>query len=368
MYKMAVDKDEYFGYVFPATVAMLAGLYFLPSAINTVHVLNKIDFEKLYKRGISLVVIGFVAGFMPFLGFAGYLLINLKYIGLFYVYFSGHPKRYYWVVIIFVSLFLSSIAEGMFHDLLIWGVFFLPVYFITRNSSFMYRSILISLGFLLVLVIQMSKSDIRSESWSSNLTSSQKYAFGVQTIYDKLTHPSAYFSDDNIASNVTRINQGWIISNVMDHVPAREPFANGETVKSSIIASLFPRFILPDKEIAGGRNNMQKYAGITLNQNTSMDISQVGEAYANFGTVGGILFMFVLGLFFAFAIRFIENKSLNYPELLIWLPLLFIQVIKAETSLITILNHFVKASLITWFFFSPWGQSFLSGRFFRRNN
>ena len=84
----------------------------------------------------------------------------------------------------------------------------------------------------------------------------------------------------------------------MNNVPSQTPFARGETIRNALVASVFPRFLYPDKPIAGGRENMENYAGISLNENTSMDISQVGEAYANFGEMGGIIMMFVLGLFF----------------------------------------------------------------------
>ena len=115
--------------------------------------------------------------------------------------------------------------------------------------------------------------------------------------------------------------------------------------------------------MAGGQANMENYAGITLNENTSMDISQVGEAYADYGVSGGIIMMFILGLFSNLVITFVEKKCLKYPELVLWLPLLYLQVIKAETSLVTVLNHLVKASMVTWFFFSPWGSKILDYRF-----
>ena len=59
-------------------------------------------------------------------------------------------------------------------------------------------------------------------------------------------------AENQFGNIVVRINQGWIIAKVMDNVPSREPYANGETVKNAIIASIFPRFVDPDKAIAGG--------------------------------------------------------------------------------------------------------------------
>ena len=99
-----------------------------------------------------------------------------------------------------------------------------------------------------------------------------------------------------------------------------------------------------------------------------MDISQVGEAYANFGASGGMIFMLFLGLFFNWIINIISRWGNRYPDLIFWLPLIFLQVVKAETSLVTVLNHLTKAMLVTWFFFSPWGNFFINSQFLKRKS
>ena len=353
-YRMAVSKEIYFGYVFPATVAMLIGLYSFSSNINVLERLNKIDFDKAYRKGVILIIIGVVANSLTFLGFLGFLLNGLKYIGLFYVFFSGHRYRYLWVIGVMGSLFLDSLGMGMFHDLLLWGTFFLSIFFITNKSSLMFRTLVICFGIICAMAIQISKSEIRSKNWNQNEYSAIKlFTYGLQTITDKFSNTDEFFSDENIGNQVTRLNQGWIIANVMDFIPSEAPYANGESVKESIIAAIFPRFIMDTKAKAGGWDNIHRYSSVQINEGTSMDISQVGEAYANFGVYGGIIMMFLLGLFFGWIINFVEKKSINNPELLLWLPLLFLQVVKAETSLVTILNHLVKASIVVWIFFTP---------------
>jgi len=41
--------------------------------------------------------------------------------------------------------------------------------------------------------------------------------------------------------------------------------------------------------------------------------------------------------------------SWNYPSLILWLPLLFLQVVKAETDFVVVLNHLIKASIVVSF-------------------
>ena len=76
-----------------------------------------------------------------------------------------------------------------------------------------------------------------------------------------------------------------------------------------------------------------------------MGMSLMGEAYANFGKMG-ILFLgfwgFVLSGFWNFLIR----KSKKKIIILFFLPLIFLQVVKAETELVVVLNHMVKASIL----------------------
>lgn len=361
-YRMAVDKIVYFGYVLPATVAFIVGIYLK---------LNKTPYKpnfspnvNYYQKGIMLILIGFVFEYLPGAGFIGYLLAALKYVGAFYMILTPHKNKYYWIALVFGYLFfLRSLVSGGFHELLLWSCFLLILNFYFNHKSFLFRFSLIFIGFFFVFILQLVKPSYRSQI--SENSSESKTTIFFKLVSDKLFGNDPLFSNEDISYNVIRINQGWIISNVMNYVPTQQPFANGKTVQDAIIASIFPRFLFPNKAIAGGHLNMEKYAGITLNESTSMDISQVGEAYANFGVMGGILMMFILGLFSNMVITFVEKKCLHHPELILWLPLLYLQVVKAETSLVTVLNHLVKASIVTWFFFSPWGYKVLSYKFGR---
>jgi hypothetical protein len=204
-----------------------------------------------------------------------------------------------------------------------------------------------------LLILQVSKQDIRDVAWNGNIPATQRAIISLKTLSSKVTGKEKIFSDDVIPNLVVRINQGWIISSIMDYIPAQKDFVRGETVRESLEAAIYPRFLKKDKAKSGGQRNMLLYAGITLNQNTSMDISQVGEAWANYGMWGGILMMLCMGLFMAVVFWIIEVRALKNPELILWIPFLFLQVVKAETSLVTMLNHLIKAALITWFFFLP---------------
>lgn len=359
-YQMKVDKSIYFSYVLPATLAFMIGIFIKLS--KTQYKPNFLSTVDYYQKGLILIILGFLFEFLPWFGFLGYLLAGLKYAGAFYMVLTKNEKRYLWIGLVFSYLFfIRTLAGGMFHEMLLWSCFLLILIFYFNRKSILFRFSIIFFGFFFVFIIQLVKPDYR-EQIGKNIED-ENYIIFFKLVSSKFIGDQPLFSDEVIASNVVRLNQGWIISNVMNYIPAQRPYANGKTIKDAVIASVFPRFLYPDKPVAGGRENMENYAGITLNASTSMDISQVGEAYANFGVIGGIIMMFFMGLFFNAVITFVEKKCQKHPELILWIPLLFLQVIKAETSLVTVLNHLVKASLVTWFFFSPYGQKILNYRF-----
>ena len=79
-----------------------------------------------------------------------------------------------------------------------------------------------------------------------------------------------------------------------------------------------------------------------------MGISPIGEAFANFGTEGGIVFMAFFGFFFAALYNFMLRHVLKRPDFLFWIPLIFYQGIKAETEIVVVLNQIVKGAIICY--------------------
>jgi hypothetical protein len=148
-----------------------------------------------------------------------------------------------------------------------------------------------------------------------------------------------------------RLNQGWIIARIMNYMPEKQPFVRGETIETALYAALVPRILVPGKIKAGGRANFERFTGTPLPETTSMDISLVGEGYANFGLLGGMVFIFLVSLLYNWVIVKVIELSKNNPTLILWIPLLFFQVMKAETDFATVFNYLTKAALVTFLAF-----------------
>ena len=174
---------------------------------------------------------------------------------------------------------------------------------------------------------------------------------------NRLSNPRELFSEETLFGLNHRFNQGWLISVAMDRVPKVVPYANGETIGISLLASLVPRVFWPDKPESGGKYNMERFLG-WKNTGFSMNISPVGEAWVNFGAIGGIAFMFSYGLALRFFFYFLIKLTYLTPTLIFWFPLIFFYVIITESDVLTVFNHLIKTSFFVWLIFFTYSKLF----------
>ena len=350
-YYMYVTEFTYMSYVVPAYLALVFFMIFTAKKVN------KFDFSVIqihsYSRfGIVILIIGIFSDIIrssvpESLQFLLLLLANFKYIGAIILFFSNKKKHKYIFYASLLYLVIISLRGGFFHDLILWSTFFYMFWAFKKNFKIRKNILIIIIGFFLSTAIQAAKSEYRQLIWNG-YSGSYSMLF-VEIINKKISGGLAENVDQQSELNV-RLNQGWIISAIMYYTPRIQSYANGETIEEAVYASLLPRFLDPNKKIAGGVENFEKYTGISLEENTSMGMSLVGEGYANFGIFGGIIFMgvwgFLLGKCWVYLIKRINKDNV----LVFFLPLIFLQVVKAETELVVVLNHLVKATILVLLF------------------
>ncbi|MFN9036730.1 MAG: hypothetical protein ACK5YO_10575, partial [Planctomyces sp.] len=103
---------------------------------------------------------------------------------------------------------------------------------------------------------------------------------------------------------------------------------------------------MPDKKTAGGRENFRRFTGLEIADSTSMGISPLGEAYANFGSMGGIVLMAGFGGLFAASYAVAMRFTVTRPSFFFWMPVIFYQAIKAETEFAVVLNQLTKGAIV----------------------
>jgi hypothetical protein len=344
-YQMYVDEYEYFAYALPATCAYVVVMLAVGASIRQRELLENIDRSNFVKIGFFLNLVAFVAsialtrvGSGWFFFFA--LVTQARYVAAIYFLFSRHELRLLFAAGSLSFLLIGSLSVGMFHDLLLWLAVIFCYWFAQRKWTLQAKFSSLALTGLLLFGIQVVKADYRKQLRMGEQPSLSSMMLNY------LTPGGKGWEEGAVANAIVRLNQGWIISAIMFNVPAEEPFAEGETLKDAFISAFFPRFLAPDKKQAGGRENFTRFTGLELNNETSMGISPLGEAYANFGPFGGIFLMMGFGALFAVLFKFSLKFIVRRPAFFFWIPMIFYQSIKAETELVVVLNAISKGFVV----------------------
>lgn len=349
-YYMYVDEASYMSFVVPAfcvfAFVVLGGLQ-----RRKVHL--RLDFTSYNIIGKYLLFIGifsdFINSFVPgSLLFFIFLLSQFKFVGTSILLFSKkRGDRLFFYLAIFYLL-MNALRTTMFHDLILWSVFLFLIWSLKNKPSKKLKFIIVLTGVVSILSIQMAKLSFRQTLWEGY--SGSKISLFVNIINQNWSE--AYFENRNNLNNLNvRLNQGWIISAIMDNVPNSTPYAKGETIKEAVLASVLPRTLHANKKEAGGQVNFRKYTGLNLQDSTSMGLSILGESYANYGYWGGIIFMMLWGVFIVIYWSSLVHFLMKHPLLIFFFPVIFLQVVKAETELVVVLNHLIKSTVVVTLFF-----------------
>jgi hypothetical protein len=291
--------------------------------------------------------------------FVFYLLGGFKFIGAFLLIMSSKRLKVVPLVIVYGSIILSSLGGGMFHDLLIWIIMLGAVLSIKYKPGNNIKLLFITMFILLSVVIQQIKGVYRAAT-------GQGEEAGVETlqkVYEEGEEQNSLFGFKSLASSNVRINQGFIITNIMQNIPAKVPFSNGAELGQILEAAFLPRVLAPNKLNAGDRTIFTKYSGLNIRRGTSMGLSSVGDGYINFGIVGGCLFMLALGLLYSWVLNIFGKYGKRIPILLLFTPLVFYYPIRPDCELQTILGHLVKSSFLIAVMFYFWQRYFRTHNF-----
>lgn len=342
---MAVDADAYFAFAVPATAAFVLGLLLPGFSLHQRRLLADVSRRHFRNTGLLLAAVSLaadVAGRLgpPSLAFGFLLLSQLRYVGALYLWFAPQRGSRWLAALSLVPLFAGSAESAMFHDLLLWGGLLFCFAFASRPRSWLTKSLLIAGALVVAVTLQGIKQSFREKVWNEHEASLTHEILSFWSGFEKM-------DIDVLEQGVlARLNQAWIVSQVMHHVPSGEPYANGATVVDAVVAAAVPRFLVPDKAEAGGRANFTRFTGLPLVGSTSMNLSLLGEGYANFGGDGSIVFLFFCGAAVSLAIGVCFRWTRCRPLFVFWIPLVFYQAVKAETDLTEILNQIVKGGMV----------------------
>jgi hypothetical protein len=347
---MPIPADEYFSFVVPGTVLMIAGLKIPLAKLQINH--NTKDFKdklEVFFKGkarIGFILIGIGIASTPLnyivpssLDHVVALAGNLSYVGVFYIFFSENKHKTKILLGVIGLLALNALATGVFGSLVfLLALFYILIALYLKRVPFFLKLFVTITGVIFIFLLQNVKKEYRHEAWVKG--SDAGLFFNLLT--NEIVNPSIMFNEKKLFGMSVRMNQGWLIAVTMDQVPRKHEYAYGETIWKSVAAAFVPRIVWPDKPEAGGKYNLKRFWGYDL-RGYSMNIGPIGEAYANFGTTGGIIFMFFYGLFFNIILTFLLKWSERRPSILCWIPFLFFYAVVVETDILTTVGSIVTS-------------------------
>lgn len=353
LYPMAVSEEEYLAKTLILYAPFLVSiLYFIPRGNTCIAKDFLINFCYSQRKNIIiLTALGFIVPFIPIhtpgLNFILVLVEDLLYIGAIMLCFA-YPYRAVTIGTLFMAyLLLRSISSGMFHDLMVWGLFIFFVISAIKEYSPRRQLIILFCLFVTVSSLQAIKPIYRNYTWFGNYQGNKVELF-VDLFVQSLTGnlQTAEVGDIN-----ERLNQGWIISRIYKRIPDEKSYVGGRTIWEGVEATLIPRFLSPNKKGAGKESidDFETFTGYRPSSGTSMGLSILGETYGNFGLLFGTIFMAFWGWLIAKIIWWTHRKSEYIGYWYFFLPLICFNLIKAEINFISVLNWTVKAFLFSWF-------------------
>lgn len=357
---MFLPPEQYFGYTLPAVAGFIIALCwpllhpryrdYGPVLQRSMEKVKAIVQHKT-KVGMLLIGIGVISFelnvFLPTaLQFALMLFYFAGFAGLLYIYYA---KTFRWrklVISIFaVFILITSLNSGMFTIIAYMGLTLFSFLFLGRKTRLWRKLLVFCLGAFFLLILQMAKPVYRQKTWA-NVYGGNKATLFLSIFVDKLTNFNVE-SADIFFPIYYRTNQGFNVALVMSRFPEHHSFDYGSNLAIAVASAFVPRLLWPDKPEAGGKFNMEYYAGIKI-VGFSTNVGPLGEAYGSFGK-GGIVFMFLLGLFIRWGYRKVFVLADKLPLLICWVPVLFYQVTySAETDTLQIMNFLIKSGVFVY--------------------
>ncbi len=361
---MPVESGDYFSYALPAWLAFYAGIQYvsrsssIPSHSLCIQAARNYLQDK-QKSCIVLLVIG-LSGFsikiiVPHApAFIGSLPAYCLFISVFYAYYSRSLYRVLIFAIAGAMLLLYTVRTGMFGDLFLWlmlGLIFAAAG-TPKPISAQTKTVFFSLGLAFLLLIQSVKGEYRYNTWGHwQGERSGNANLMIDLLTDRLANPEKLLNTDHFFLSFARFNQGIMIGSAMANVPMHEPYANGE-VLLSFLYPFVPRLLWPNKPRTGGHENIRRFTSLPQSENTSINLSPIGEGYVNFG-YGGILFAGLYGLLLGGIFQYVFFLSNRIPSAVLWLPMLYIGCLTMETDLLSTWGSLVNSGLFVvglfWF-------------------
>jgi hypothetical protein len=166
---------------------------------------------------------------------------------------------------------------------------------------------------------------------------------------------------------VERLSYITFFSLVLDHVPDREPYAQGEMLKLAVTNSVVPRYLFPEKPVLlSDSAYTRRFAGVQVEEEgTSISIGYMAEFYADWGLRGMWLSIFGYGCWIGLAagvLRRLNRMPILHAGMLIVAMLTIADFEHQFVKGFAAINASVGFMLVLVFALRPWLSRLLDVR------
>lgn len=359
-YYMPIPFEDYFSYALPAIILFMIGLQWFRHKDESRYlqtILLAIKTNLVVKYGYILIAIGFISYYLRSMSPAS---LHYVFTIMFLLIFAGILALYYasnrtlWSNVIAISTILwilyLGIRSSMFTIVFYMGILMVGIIFIGKNSSIITKLVGFALLATMTISLQFVKTNYRLLV-RRGVERDMNVGTFIRLYSQTISNVGEVSNLNNIFPLYLRFNNGYNLALVMNRFPQKQGFDGGATLGKSVLASFIPRLFWKNKPVAGGIFNMKYYAGLKIDT-YSTNVGPIGEAYGGFGKTGGAIFMLVFGLILSLTHRLFINLCIQSPLLLIFMPLLFYEIIFCmENDTMQALNSLIKTSFFLFIFF-----------------
>jgi hypothetical protein len=356
IYSLRISPEAYFNLAIPGFILFYVALFSIKTNLfspnfSTINISTIINEKLLKKITILAILSSLLTSLLPGeLAFVIYLFSLIQFVSGFSLFALNPKKNLVWPAITLIFSLYKSFLAGMYHDSVLWVVFFGIFYFYIVQPTLYVKLVGLFFAIIFILFIQSIKQSYRQEVWYGEKEASIVTASEVGYSKAKM---DIIIGEENLLGSLTRSNQAWIFASTVDNMDRNKNFQGLAIVNKYLEASLLPRILAPNKLKSGSKEIFNTFSGHTINSGTSMGLGIFADGYIAYGAFGVYVFGFVLGLIFALTFKLVEGWTKISPFYVLLIFPLLNYAVRPDCELQTTINHLTKGillySLIVWY-------------------
>jgi hypothetical protein len=207
-----------------------------------------------------------------------------------------------------------------------------------------------------IIIINPVKDEYRYLTWNGGIYQNINFVDKTALFFRLIT--DHYFKKKSMEplkkatmKNLNRFNHISIFSHVTHLSPDPIPFWQGETYKG-IFIKFIPRTFWPDKPSLPTGNIFGKRYGFISpsDRSTSVNLQWTVEMYVNFGNLGVIIGMGLVGILLSLVEKKLNHPDMSYVEFIVGLAIL-LPISHPESGLINSLGPLIFLPIVLYFIF-----------------